>query len=170
MMRREAILGTGLLLASIAEIQFAVTFLGSSSAIEAACTFAAGAGLLLASVGAFFAEARGWTLTIGLAVAAAAHVAYLAVSSADFGVGPYGMLVIASTLVAGGLVGAAWGARSGVPDTRLVRVGFALAALGAVVWLLNDVQDAQSFIVGDVFAAIGFATAAWFVAREVVAS
>src|SRR5438067_4625620 len=135
MMRREAILGTGLLLAAVAEIQFAVPFLGSSNTLEAICTFAAGAGILLASVGAFFAEARGWTLTIGLAVAAAAHAAYLAVSSADFGVGPYGILVIASTLVAGGLIGAAWGARSSTPDTRLLRVGFGLAALGAAVWI-----------------------------------
>src|SRR5438309_6352199 len=87
MQRREAILGTGLLLAAIAEIQWATTFLGTSNALEAVCTFAAGAGLLLCSGGFFFAEGRGWTLLIGLAVAAAAHVAYLAASSIDFSIG-----------------------------------------------------------------------------------
>src|SRR5207244_10190830 len=98
MHRREAILGTGLLLAAIGEIQFAVKFQDLGKTIEALCTFAAGAALLLAAGGAFFADARGWSMLVGLVVAAAAHVAYLAVSTADFGIGTYGSLVAASTL------------------------------------------------------------------------
>lgn len=169
MKRREAILGTGLLLAAIAEIQFAATFFNSSNELEALCTFAAGAGLMLCAGGMFFAEGRGWTLLVGLAVAAAAHSAYLAVSTIDFGTG---LITVASALAAAGLIAGAWAVReSAAIHVRLLQIGFGLASLGGIVWTISDLQSqTYTFVIGDVFFAVGFATAAIFTASEIVAT
>lgn len=166
MRRREAILGTGLLLAAIAEIQWATASLGTLDYVEAVCVFAAGAGLLLVSGGMFFGEGRSWTLLVGLAVAAAAHVAYLAVSSGDFG---YGLITVAAGLAAIGLVIGAWAAR-GTANVQLLRIGFAVAALGGLTWTIADLMESSfAFMVGNIFSTVGFATAAWFTADEAVA-
>src|SRR5439155_13396976 len=102
---------------------------------------------------------------LGLAVAAAAHVAYLAASAIDFGLN---YATVGAVLAVAGLLAAAWAAR-GAGDPKILRVGFATAAAAGLAWTVADfVSGSFSFLVGDIFAAIGFATAAWFVAPEVV--
>ena len=155
-MRREALLGTGVLLSAIAEVQWATTFLGQDDTIQAVCTFVAGAGLLLAAAAFYFPDVASGVLFLGLAAAAAAHVVYF-FATLGWGI----PLNVAAGLAALGLALAAWAAQRKRSD--LLRVGFAGAALAGLVWTMYDLRATDAaFTVGNVFATVGFTTAAIF--------
>lgn len=158
-MRREPWFAVGLLLAAIAEVQWAATFYGDEN-VHAILLFAAACGFLLAAAGVFFAQGA-WTWQVGLAVAAAAHVGYLGLT---YGWGP--LLLFAALFAAGGLTLAAAGAWMRGRE-NLVRVGLFAAALGGAVWLVADALSGDlSFMVGNVFAMIGWGVAAGFVPEK----
>lgn len=155
-MQRDTIVGVGLVIAGIAELQWASAFFAQGDTPLALMLFVAGAGTVLAAVGAFFREARSWALWGGLAVAALGHVAYFFST-----LGYDAILVAAAALAAVGLVLAAWGARA--PGSALARVGLAVAAAGGLAWTVADMMaGSMTFMVGNIFATVGWALAALF--------
>ena len=158
-MRREPWFAVGLLLAAIAEVQWAATFYGDRN-VHAALLFAAACGFLLASAGVFFKQGP-WTWQVGLAAGAAAHVGYLALT---YGWGP--LLLFAALLAAGGLTVAAAGAWLHRKED-LVRYGLFAASLGGALWIVGDtISGDLSFMVGNVFAMFGWGVAAAFVPEK----
>ncbi|MFA5861834.1 MAG: hypothetical protein WDA16_09085 [Candidatus Thermoplasmatota archaeon] len=162
-MRRDTLLAVGFLLAAIAELQWATTWFKATDArlsttIAAMELFAAGAALLLAAGGLFFAEHRGWALFLGLMVAAVAHAAFVVTTV------PLPILHnVAAALAFVGLIVAAWGARESTYTPIVVRGGLAIAAIAGIVWIIAGMQsDDSSFMVGNAFAVIGFGMGAFF--------
>lgn len=153
---KNTLLGIGFLIAGVGELQWAVTFYAGGDSPLALLLFAAGAGTILAALAGFFPQSRGWALWGGLAVAAVSHLAYFA---ATLSFGP--LLILAAALAAAGLSLAAWAAK---PPTKsgLLSTGLLVATAGAVVWTLSDwSENSTEFMVGNVFATIGWALAAW---------
>lgn len=164
-MRKETLLGVGFLIAAIAEIQWATAFLGrQDDRVESFLTFAAGAGCLLAAFGYFLMDEATWPRILGLSVAALAHVGYFGVTlpwDMDNPPSSYA-LGAASLLAAVGLAVAASGAM-GKGKPQQMRVGLAGAALAGLLWTTYDLVNGDAtFMVGNVFATIGFAMAAWY--------
>lgn len=156
-MKRSAVMGGGLLLAGIGELQWAVAFFAGGDSPLALILFAAGAGMILAALGGFFPEARSWALWGGLAVAAVSHAAYFA-ATLSFPT----LLILAAALAAAGLALAAFSARD-PQKSALTSLGLVVATLGALVWTLSDWSENNSeFVVGNVFATLGWGVAAWF--------
>lgn len=158
-MRREPWFAVGLLLAAIAEVQWAATFYGDEN-VHAVLLFAAACGLLLAAAGVLFGQGA-WTWQAGLAVAAAAHVGYLGLTYAwDW------LLVLAAFAAAGGLTLAAAGAWLKGRGS-MVRSGLFAAALGGALWTIADTLSGDmSYMVGNVFAMFGWGIAAAFVPEK----
>lgn len=158
-MRREPWFAVGLLLAAIAEVQWAATFYGAQN-VHATLLFGAACGLLLAAAGVLLNQGP-WTWQVGFAAAAAAHVAYLGLT--------YGydlVLVLAALAAAAGLTVAAVGAwRTGKGEW--VRAGLFAAALGGALWVIADTLSGDmSYMVGNVFAMFGWGIAAAFVPEK----
>lgn len=156
-MRREQGFAAALLLAAIAEIQWATRFYaGDGTRLHAVLLFLAACGLLLAAAGSFFKQGA-WTWQLGLAAAAAGHVAYAFVTL------HWSPVRVLAALAAGlGLALAAGGAWLRRID--LARYGLFAAALGAAVWVIHDtLQGDMSFMVGNVFAMVGWGLAAGLV-------
>lgn len=161
-MRREPWFAVGLLLAAIAEVQWAATFYSSedNDMVQAVLLFAAACGFLLAGAGVFFKQGS-WTWQVGLAVAAAAHVGYLGLTY-DWGL----LLMFSALAAAGGLTVAAVGSWLHARED-LVRYGLFAAALGGALWVVADAMSGDmSFMVGNVFAMVGWGVAAGFVPEK----
>lgn len=154
-MKRETLLGAGLVLAGVAELSWAGIFFARAIPGDltlATVLFVAGAGILLAAGGALVDDIRKWALWSGLALAAIAHAVVLGIVYAE----GWPRLIGAALLVAG-LAAAAWGARS---NPTYARLGHAAAALGSLAWAFGEMGGDLMFMTGHIFATVGFALAA----------
>lgn len=157
-MRKDTLLAVGFIIAAVAELQWATASYKQGDLVAALELFVVGAALLLATSGLLFAQNRAWSVFTGLLIAALGHAAYL-ITTISLGA----LLTLAALLAFVGLAVAAWGAREATHDPRMIRWGLAGAVLAGVLWTFLDLRSGDSsFMVGNIFAVIGYATGAFF--------
>jgi hypothetical protein len=167
-MRSGLLTAVALALAGVGEVQWAIAFFGLPNRLfDALMTLVAGIGLGIAAFG-FYADAEGRSAAapIGLAVAAAAHVGYVAAYAAHDQLANLGPVTLATLGAAVGLVIAAYGARRGSATLGACRAGLAVACVAGILWIVGDALHGDyAFMFGNVMAPLGWGLAALFAGR-----
>ncbi|GEM_PF-4895970 len=167
-MRSGLLTAIALALAGVGEVQWAIAFFTHGNQLfDALMTLIAGIGLGIAAFG-FYADAEGRHVAapVGLAVAAAAQVGYVAAYAGHAALTPVGPITLATLGSALGLVLAAFGARRGAATLTLARAGLAIACVSGILWIVGDASAGEfSFMFGNVMAPLGWGLAALFAGR-----
>ena len=158
-----------LALAAVGEVQWALAFSQISGHLfDALMVLIAGIGLAIAAFG-FYSDADGRpaATSIGLAVAAAAHLGYIAAYARHDSLANAGFVTLATLGSAIGLVIAAYGARKGTATLGVTRAGLAIACVAGILWIVGDAQEqVYRFMFGNVMVPLGWGMAALFIGRE----
>lgn len=167
-MRSGLLTAVALALAGVGEVQWAIAFFGLGGHLfDALMTLVAGIGLGIAAFG-FYAspEGRHAAAPVGLAVAAAAQVGYVAAYAGHGGIATLGPITIATVGAAVGLVIAAYGARRGAKTLLVARAGLAIACVAGIFWIVGDAAQQQyGLLFGDVMIPLGWGLASLFAGR-----
>jgi|SRR5581483_5088925 len=164
-MRSGLLAAIALALAGVAEVQWAIVLYGDALLYQALMLLIAGLGLGIAAFG-FYADASGRpaATTAGIALAAAAHVAFIA---PYYPFNPIGMRTLGAFAGGLGLAIATLGVQRGPRMMKLTKLGLGIATLFGLFWLVADVQDhVPSYWFGDVMSPIGLGLAAIFAGDE----
>jgi hypothetical protein len=168
-MRSGLLAAVALALAGVGEAQWAIAFFSSPGRVfDALMVLIAGIGLAIAAFG-FYSDPDGRpaATSIGLAVAAAAMLGYVAAYAQHASLADLGFVTLATVGSALGLVIAAYGARQGAPTLMVTRAGLAIAAVAGIFWIVGDAQQGEySFMFGNVMAPLGWGLAALFAGRD----
>ena len=167
-MRTGLLTAVALALAGVGEAQWAIAFFRLPGEVfSALMVLIAAIGLALAAFG-FYADAEGHhaASAIGLAVAAAAHIGYVAAYAAQGNLVDVGPVTLATLGAALGLVVAAYGARRGATTLGVARAGLAIACVAGILWIVGDARNGvKDFMFGNVLVPLGWGLAALFAGR-----
>lgn len=167
-MRSGLLTAIALALAGVGEAQWAIAFFQlGGHAFDATMVLIAGLALAVAAFG-FYADALGHhaATSIGLAVAAAAHVGYVAAYARHDNLADIGFVTLATLGAALGLLIAAFGARRGAETLNLCRAGLAIGCVAGLLWIVGDARaGVYDFMFGNVVTPLGWGMAALFAGR-----